>query len=143
MNGKKIIIIILLYRLPQSIMSRVYNTLIQYNRVEGKAKSIQKYRNEIFKEIIRHIKSIQNVNDIIIAGDINQFIGSAEIQQFYSEMGVQDIHHVFNKIKFNQMDNIHQEESFPIDSIAVSPNLIGCVEGYRLFETNELIISDH
>ena len=67
----------------------------------------------------------------------------AEIQQFYSEVGVQDVHYVFNKIEFNQMDNTHQEGSFPIDSIAVSPNLMECIEGCRLFETNELIISDH
>ena len=58
-------------------------------------------------------------------------------------MGIQDVHNVFNKIKFNQIDNTYQEGSFPIDSIAVSPNLMEYVEDCRLFETNELIILDY
>jgi len=50
---------------------------------------------------------------------------------------------MFNKINFNQMDNIYHKGSVPIDSITVSPNLIECVKEYRLFETDELIIIDH
>ena len=47
-NGILTITIINIYRLPQSAKGRVCNTITQYNRIEGRVKSTQKYRNETF-----------------------------------------------------------------------------------------------
>ena len=69
------------------------------------------------------------IKDIILAGDLNQFIGSNEIQQFFYELGVKDIHSTFNKIEFDQIDNTFVQGSKPIDIVAITSELMKCVEG--------------
>ena len=83
------------------------------------------------------------INDIIIVGDVNQDIGSLEIQQFYAEIGVQDVHHVVNQILLNNMGNTHISGSWPINLIAATPFIINCIEEYKLLDTNEVLLTDH
>ena len=68
-DNRKQVIIILLYWIPQSLSNRVYSTLIQYNKMEGKAKIITEYRNEILNEIQAYVKANDTINDIIVVGD--------------------------------------------------------------------------
>jgi len=58
--------------------------LMQYNRMDGKVKSANKYHSETFKEIINVIKSKTEINNIILAGDINQDIAMDKVQQFFA-----------------------------------------------------------
>lgn len=53
---------------------------MQYNHIDGKVKNARVYRNKIFNQIIIYIKSNPSINNIIIAGDINQDIESSEVQ---------------------------------------------------------------
>jgi len=41
------------------------------------------------------------------------------------------------------MDNIHIDGSKSIDSIAVTLNIIECIEGCKLLEANEVMITDY
>ena len=41
------------------------------------------------------------------------------------------------------MDNTFIRGSAPIDTIAISLRLSEFVEGYKLFETNKFVVSDH
>ena len=48
---RKRVVIILLYRILQSSSNGVYLTLTQYNKMDGKAKTIVEYHNEIFDKM--------------------------------------------------------------------------------------------
>ena len=53
------------------------------------------------------------------------------------------MHHIFNNIPFAEMDNMHITGSKPINTIVVTPNIMECIEGCKLFEANKIIITDH
>ena len=55
-------------------------------------------------EFKQYIKKQSQINDILIAGDFNQFIGSNEIQKFYNEIRVQDVHYIINNVLFESID---------------------------------------
>ena len=77
-NNRKILLIISIYWIPITSSVKVYSCLTQYNLIDGKAKSRTEYWNEIFKEIEDFI-SKNDVNDIILAGDLNQDIASRPV----------------------------------------------------------------
>ena len=79
----------------------------------------------------------------MLASDMNQNIVLSKVQQFFSEIGIQDIHHAFNNIPLDKMDNTHQKGSKPLDTIAISLEIIECIEECLIIETNEIIIIDH
>ena len=41
------------------------------------------------------------------------------------------------------MDNTYITRSKPINLIAITPNIMECIEGYKLLEANEVMIMDH
>ena len=44
---------------------------IQYNRMKGKVRGIKVYRQRLLKEIKDHVKTLENINSIIICGNFN------------------------------------------------------------------------
>ena len=70
-HNRKTLAIINLYRIPRSLSNGVYYCLIQYNKIDRKAKIIKDYRKEILDEIEKYIKKNSNINNIITAGDLN------------------------------------------------------------------------
>ena len=79
-NNRKILLIINIYRIPVTLLVKVCSYLTQYNLMDRKAKSPTEYWNEIFKEIEDFISKNEDVNDIILARDLNQDIASRLIQ---------------------------------------------------------------
>ena len=77
-NQLKTILVITVYRIL-NCTGGVYSTLSQYNQADGKIKNAAKYRKELLSKIEEYIASQQQINDILIAGNFNQFIGSNEI----------------------------------------------------------------
>ena len=57
-------------------------------------------------------------------GDLNQNIYSNEIRQFYYDLGIKGIHQYFNNLTDDEMDNTHINGLSPIDSIAVTMNVL-------------------
>ena len=43
----------------------------------------------------------------------------------------------------SKIDNIYKIGSKPIHSIAASPSIMNCIEGYKLIEVNEIVLSNH
>ena len=74
---------------------------------------------------------------------MNQDITSKEIENFFKNCRVEDIHQKLNNVEWKEMDNIYKRGSRLIDIIAVSPGLIEVVEGCVLLEINNIVISDH
>jgi len=48
--------------------------------MEGKVKISNRHRIEIFNQILTHVKENLTIDDIVIAGDLNQWIGSTKVQ---------------------------------------------------------------
>ena len=74
---------------------------------------------------------------------MNKDIGSTKVQQFFSNIRVQDVYHVLNNISFLEMNNIHITGFKPIYTIIVILNIIECIEGCKLYNTNEIIINNY
>ena len=77
-NNKKVVIIIFYY-IPNSSVQGVYKSIKQYNKMNGKQDTATIYWKQTFKEIEDYCNSIEDLNDIIIAGDINQNIAANEV----------------------------------------------------------------
>ena len=60
--------------------------------MNGKSNIVNSYYKEIFELITEFFKSKENIDDIIIAGDMNQDITSKEAQEFCASIGVNDIY---------------------------------------------------
>ena len=103
-NQYKIILCITMYRIPQSSIQDIYNSIAQYNKINAKMKNATQYWREIINKIADYVVSLEHVDDIILAGDLNQAVGSLEIQQFYNRIGIVDVHHKVNNIDINQLD---------------------------------------
>ena len=101
------------------------------------------YRKEIFKSIIEYAKNNIQINNIIIGGDLNQDIASKEVQEFYSNLRVKDIHQSFNYIILNNLDYTHRWEIKYIDSITVTLVILEYAEGSKLYKRCDIIDTDH
>ena len=97
-HNERIIIIINIYRIPNSTQYGPKCSATQYNLKEGKAKSPSEYRREVLNQIKNYLDG-QEYHDVIIAGDFNQNINSNEIKKFFSEIGVEDVHARVNNIQ--------------------------------------------
>ena len=111
--------------------------------MKGKVKSPIQYRKEVFEQIKQYINQNSEINNIILSSDINQDIALVEVQQFFTELKMQDIHYVFNRILMSLMDNTYKRGLKPIDIIAISPGIIECIEGCTLLETYEIVLMNH
>ena len=74
---------------------------------------------------------------------MNQDARSMEIQQFFNEIGLSDVHIRINKIEFENMSSTNKNGSKPIDTIAATEGIIEHVEGCKLLSHAEVVMSDH
>ena len=56
---------------------------------------------------------------------------------------MQDVHHVVNQIPLNNIDNIHISGSWPINSIVATLFIMNCIEGCKLLDANEVLLTDY
>ena len=78
-HKRKTIALINIYRIPSSSSNGNVCSLTQYNLLDGEAKSTSDYRKEILKEIKDYIASNEDIDDVLLAGDLNQNVASSEI----------------------------------------------------------------
>ena len=142
-NEQKRLEIITLYRIPSTSSNGVCCSLTQYNRIDGKMNTTTTYRKEIFQEIQDYIRKNPEINDIIIAGDYNQYIGDPQVRKFHENIEVHELHPVFNNVPFHQIGRTYKHGSRTIDSIAATPGVIDYVDGCKLLDYNEIVESDH
>ena len=111
--------------------------------LEGNAKSAQEIRKETLIQIKQYIQQNNDIDDIIIVGDLNENVNSNEIKKFFNEIGVEDIHSRINNIPSNEMDKTFINGSNPIDTIAASEGIMINIEGVKLLGHNEIVSTDH
>ena len=134
---------IVIYRISISSDVGVYTLIVQYNQIKGKVQSITHYIKEILKGIKDYLVLIEEEYEIVIGGDFNQDIMAKEIKEFYSDLGVEDVHSNFNMIDEEYLDYTYIIGPKYIYLVVISYNLIDFVEGYQLFDTNKVINIDH
>ena len=89
--NEKLIVLINLYRIPDSSAKGSKTSLSQYNRKGGREQTARIYREKIFIEIREYLHQISSDKQIIITGDYNQSIGHDTVQEFFRMIGVKDV----------------------------------------------------
>ena len=84
--------IINVYRIPETSAGKVCDCCTQHNLIDGKAKLPSEHRNKTLKKIGEYMNQNDDVNDVTIAGDLNENIASKQIQQFFNKIGAMDAH---------------------------------------------------
>ena len=98
-NGKKTLMTITMCRTPQGTNQGIQSSMSQCNQRLGKVKSASHCRKETFKDIVKCVKSFDKPVDVMIGGDYNQDIASTEVQQFFNELQMKDVHQTTNGIE--------------------------------------------
>ena len=142
-HKKKKLEIITIYRIPRTSSNGVSCSLTQYNRINRKINSTTSYRKELLNDIREHLRKNPDINDVIISGDYNQYLGNNEIKKFHENIEVHEIHPIINNILINQIGKTYKHGSNPIDSIAASSGVIDFIDGCKLLDYNDILESDH
>lgn len=121
----------------------VCSSLAQCHLADAKVKKAKEHRKEMFEEIRKHVRTNEEINDIIIAGDYNQNIADKEVQKFHEDIGVKEIHVHVNKLKIEELDKTHKNGSKLIDSIAATSGIMEYMEGCELISYNDIVETDH
>jgi hypothetical protein len=135
--------IINLYRIPSSSAHGIYCSLTQYNRIDGAMNTSTKYRKELLHDILTYVKENPEINDIIIGGDLNQYLNDNEIRKFQEELDVYEIHTIVNQVPIPSMGKTHKHGSKPIDSLAATKGIIDFIDGCKVLEYNDIVETDH
>ena len=141
--NNKYVVLINVCRIPTSNQHGQKRNLTQCNVIEGDAKGAVEHRKEIFNQIKTYVNSNQQINDIILTGDLNQSIKSNDVQRFFKELGITDAHSRINNIPIEQLDKKYINGSNAIDAIAMSEGILEYVEGSMLLSHAEIVLSDH
>ena len=106
-------------------------------------KSVVTYRKKVLNEIKQYIQSTQEITDIIIAGDYNQYIREKEIWKFHTDIGVCNIYSKVSNIPLGQLDKTCKQGSKLIDSIAATAEVLDYVKGCQILDYNDIIETNH
>ena len=142
-HNRKAILVINVYRLPYTTQQGPRSCLTQYNVLEGNAKPASEIRKDTLKQIKQYIYQNTEIDDIIIAGDLNENVNSKEIKKFFNDIGVEDIHSRYNNIPPKEMDKTFINGSNPIDTIAASEGIMKNIEGSKLISHTEIVPTDY
>jgi len=141
--NNKGILIITFYCPPDGSAHGVYMVKNQMNLVDKKVKPIQTYRREYLKDITDYIANQKDINEILVAGDINQDVYSKEIESFLIANSLFNIHQFINETEQEDKTSAYLYGSKTIDLIAASSRLISFIDGCQLVDFNEIILTDH
>ena len=141
-KGKRVELISI-YRIPSSSNYGICCSLTQYNLIDGKMNTPTTYRKELFDDIVSHINRNTEINDIIIAGDYNQYLNDNEVRQFHENINVHELHPIVNNVPINQIGKTYKNGSKTIDSIAATSGILEYVDGCELLGYNEVVETDH
>ena len=101
------------------------------------------YRKEIFNNIRKHVIVNEDIDNIIIAGEYNQYVADKEVQKLHNEIGVKEIHAYVNKINIQQLNKTCKNGSKPIDSIVATSRIMEYVKGCEVINYNDIVETDH
>ena len=65
------ILCIMMCRIPQGTTQGICNSIVQYNQSDTEIKNANQYWKESIEEIITYMESLQNIDDILLAGNLN------------------------------------------------------------------------
>ena len=123
MNGK-VILLIMLYRLLEGSGERLYTVKAQMDYRKSKVKPAKKYWEEIIEGLIEFIEQQEGINNIIIAGDLNEDINSNRIRNLLIEKRLFDIYSIINNEDNSKRKSTYLYSSKCIDIITTTASLL-------------------
>jgi len=75
--------------------------------MRGKIAIAIECRKEIFNKIENCVKSIKEIDTVVIKGDYNQVIALNEVRLFYERLRVRDVYYYFNLIDLEELNHTH------------------------------------
>ena len=91
----------------------------QHDRSSGEVKTSREHREDLLKQLSEGIwkQYLEQVDDVLIAGDFNQNVDSEPMRKFMRENGLVEVHENVNNIEDNRKYNKHTKNSKQIDTI--------------------------
>lgn len=77
-----------MYRVPFSSNIGVYTSVSQYNEINGVIQTSTEHRKSVLIDIINYVQNQEDINDVLLVGDLNQPIYKERIQYLFREIGV-------------------------------------------------------
>jgi len=137
--------IINLYRIPDNTKHGMMTSKAQYDRIDKKVKTAKVHREELLTEITDEITlwKSKGTQNFIVAGDFNQDVTKERICKFQRDNGIEEIHQEYHYRNDRVRDATHKSGKSQIDAVFASTEVIDCVQGSKLIDFNEIVITDH
>ena len=97
----------------------------------------------MLRELTTFIKSKQDINNCVIAGDFNKSIKSKTLQEFMIENGLMEIHTFINDPYNQAHDNTYIKGSKYIDTVMAITGLLEFIDRSKLIDFYKVMITDH
>ena len=140
---EKAILFLMFYRILATSSKVPITSHYQLNYVHRLMHPEKKYREKILNKMVEFVHKQKNIDDIIIAGDLNSALHEDEIQRFFTRIGVTDI--------FSEVNDVCNQNRAPtfihgkkcIETLAGNEGILQYVQGCKLVNYNEIISTDH
>ena len=99
------------HRMPRTSSNGDCFSLTQHNELDGKVKTMNEHRKQMFNQIKQHINETKDANDVAIAGDCDQSIASKEIDKFHEDVGVYEINYKYDNIEKYELGKTNKNGS--------------------------------
>jgi len=103
----------------------------------------KKYRTKILNKMVEFIHKQNDVNDIIIAGDLNSALHEDEIQTFFTRIRVTDMFSYIHDKNDVDRDPTFIQGKYYIDTVAGCEGILPYIRGCKLVNFHEIINTDH
>lgn len=112
------------YRIPKTLYNGPITIYNQLNYIHGIIKPESKYRMKILDEIVDYVHKQNDVDNILIAGDLNSALSEDEIIIFFNRIGVTDIFSHLHQISVDQRLHLFIRGKECIDTVSGSEGIL-------------------
>lgn len=100
-------------------------------------------REYFFIDLAQYIHSRNDVQDLLLLGDLNEALHSKRIRTFFIETGIDDVFFTIHNIQLKEWRNTYKIGITYIDTVAASINLIPFLPYVKLENYSNVMITDH
>ena len=104
---------------------------------------MQAYQRELLKDLTTYASKRIEIDDFIITCDFNKDVYLKEIEKFVIENSLFNVHKVLNEIDKNKRNSTYIYSSKYIDIITTISGLLHYIEGCKVSDFNELILTNY
>jgi len=144
-SQNKVLQIMNIYRIPDSISPGILKSRAQYDRRNGEVRTSRQYRDELLEKLLLEVEKARNegVKDIIIAGDFNQDIDGDQMRKFMRENGLFEVHEMVNETDNYLKDRTQENSTKQIDTVLATEEVLQTIRESILVDFKDIIDMDH